>query len=144
MSSETRVLVLRLLAYEVAAGKTSEPTQPAALLVYEKLRRPLSALAGVAGFRSLASRALTLAKPEAPSLFAVQITPDGYLLGLDKIELQNLHAGEGGVILLAQLLELLFTFIGEPLTLRMMQDVWPDAVFEDSNSGDGEEREHTR
>ena len=60
--TESLDLTRRLLAYEAITGKTSEPAQSAALRVYEKLRRPLFALIGVAGFRSLASRALTLGK----------------------------------------------------------------------------------
>ena len=78
----------RLLAYESVAGETAVPTEAASLRVYEKLRRPLCALAGVAGFWSLASRALTLAKAEAPALSAVQITMDGDLQGLTELEPQ--------------------------------------------------------
>ena len=55
---QTRDLAQRLLAYENAAGKTSEPTQFAAFGVCERLRQPVITLAGVAGFRSLLSRAL--------------------------------------------------------------------------------------
>jgi hypothetical protein len=69
---QTRDLAQRLLAYENAAGKTSELTEFAAFGVCERLRQPLITLAGVAGFRSLLSRALTLAKAEAPNLNAVQ------------------------------------------------------------------------
>jgi hypothetical protein len=139
MSSEMLDLARRLLACEAVAGKASEPTEPAVSRVYEKLRRPLCALAGVAGFRSLVSRALTLAKAEAPSLCAVQVTPDGYLQGLGEFEPQidKPQVGDGGVILIAQLLGLLRTFIGEALTLRLVQDAWPDAAFDDGSSGGG-------
>jgi hypothetical protein len=142
MSSETLALARLLLACEVIAGKagkTSGPAEPAAFRVYEKLRRPLCALAGVAGFRSLVSRALTLAKAEAPSLSVVQVTPDGYLQGLGEVEPQvdEHQASDGGAILIAQLLVLLHTFIGEALTLRLVQDAWPDAAFENGGSGDG-------
>ena len=71
---QARDLAQRLLAYENAAGKTSEPTEFAAFRVCERLRQPVITLAGVAGFRPLLSRALTLAKAEAPSLSAVQIS----------------------------------------------------------------------
>ena len=74
---QTRDLAKRLLAYENAKGKTSEPTEFAAFRVCEALRQPLCALAGVAGFRSLLSRALTLARAEAPSLSVVQVAADG-------------------------------------------------------------------
>jgi hypothetical protein len=140
--TESLDLTRRLLAYEAIAGKTSEPTQSAALRVYEKLRRPLFALVGVAGFRSLASRALTLAQAETPTLSVVQVTTDGYLQGLGELDqqIEKNQAEEGGAILLAQLLGLLITFIGEGLTLRLVQDAWPDAAFGDHDSGTTETR----
>ena len=128
---ESRHLAQRLLAYEAAAGKNSEPTESAAFRVCAKLRQPLITLAGVAGFRSLLSRALTLARAEAPSLSAIQIAADGSLKGLGELEPQidKDQAGEGGAILIAQLIGLLLTFIGAGLTLRLVQDVWPEAAF---------------
>lgn len=132
---ETLDLARRLLASEAAADKTSLSKESAVLRVYEKLRRNLCALAGVAGFRSLASRALTLAQADAPSLSAMQVTADGSLQGLGEPESQSEkhQADEGGVILLAQLLGLLITFIGESLTLRLVRD----AGLDDCGSGDG-------
>ena len=122
----------RLLTYEAVAGKNSETTESAAFRVFAKLRRPLITLAGVAGFRSLLSRALTLARAEAPSLSAVQIAADGSLQGLDELEPQinKDQAREGGTILITQLIGLLLTFIGEGLTLSMVQAVWPEAGFD--------------
>ena len=130
--SQTRDLAQRLLACEEAAGKGSEPTEFAAFRVCEALRQPLCALAGVAGFRSLLSRALTLARAEAPSLGAVQIAADGSLQGLDGLrpQVDADETGEAGIILITQLLGLLLTFIGEGLTLRLVQDVWPEAAFD--------------
>jgi hypothetical protein len=129
----------RLLAYEAVTGEASVSTESASLRVYEKLRHPLCALAGVAGFQSLASRALTLARAEVPNLSAVQVTADGSLQGLGELSPQSDtdHAEPGGVILIAQLLGLLRTFIGEALTLRLVRDVWPDAAFDDRDSGNG-------
>ena len=94
---EMRDLAHRLLAYEAVAGKTSEPMESATLRVYEKLRQSLGAFAGVAGFQSLASRALTLARSEAPSLSAVQVTADGSLQGLGEIETSNRHTTRIGL-----------------------------------------------
>jgi hypothetical protein len=87
---------------------------------------------GVAGFRSLLSRALTLARADAPSLSAVQVAADGSLKGLDELASQTdkKQARDGGAILIAQLIALLLTFIGEGLTLRLVQDVWPEAAFD--------------
>jgi hypothetical protein len=124
---ETQDLARRLLAHEAVAGKTSERTEPAAFRVCEKLRPHLCALAGVAGYRSLLSRALTLARPEAPSLSAVQVTVDGSLQGLGELEPQvdKDQVGKDGVLLVAHLLGLFVDFIGAALTLRLVQDVTP-------------------
>jgi hypothetical protein len=129
---QTRDLAQRLLAYQNAAGKTSEPTELAAFRVCETLRQPLCALAGIAGFRSLLSRALTLARAEAPSLSAVQIAADGSLQGLDGLRPQ-LHAdeaGEAGIILITQLLGLLVRVVGEATTLQLVtSEILPDFKF---------------
>jgi hypothetical protein len=138
-----RDLANSLLAYEAFADQTSEPSESATLRVYEKLRQGLGKFAGVAGFQSLASRALVLARTEAPSLSAVQISADGALRGLGEIEHQSdidkvrtgeFPAGEGGIILIARLLSLLLTFLGEPVTLRLLRNAWPGAVFDDYSS----------
>ena len=127
-------LALWLLAQEVSAGKPSEMNMCAAFRVCEKLRRPLSTLAGATGYRYLISRALTLAKKEAPSLGEVQVKEDGSLERTVAIELMDEAAKKWEALLVAQLLWLLVTFIGQALTLRLVRDLWPDAPFEDMNS----------
>ena len=91
---------------------------------------------GVADYRSLLSRALTLAKLEAPSLSAVQVTTDGSLQDLSETgsQIDQERGGEGGVILLGQLLGLLLTFFGAALTLQLVEDVSPSlkAITESS------------
>jgi hypothetical protein len=93
------------------------------LRVYEKLRQSLGEFAGVAGFQSLASRALALARTEAPSLGAARVTADGSLQGLgeiehqidiDKDQLARIPAGEGGIILIARLLGCFVSSLAKP------------------------------
>ena len=136
-----RDLAHRLLTYEADAHTTSEPLEPPALRVYEKLRQSLGEFVGVAGFQSLASRALTLATPEAPSLSDARVTADGSLQGLGEIETQididKDRAGEGGIILIARLLGLLRVFLGEALTLSLLRNAWPGEAFDDRNAGNG-------
>ena len=119
---ESRHLAQRLLTYEAVAGKNSEPAESAAFRVCERLRRPLITLAGVAGFRSLLSRALTLARAEAPSLNAVQVAADGSLQGLEELRSQvdADQAREAGIILITQLLGLLVRVVGEATTLQLV------------------------
>jgi hypothetical protein len=135
---ETRDLARRLLDFEAAAGPASMPIEVTGIRVYEKLRRSLCVLAGVAGFHSLASRALTLAKSDAPSLSAVQVLADGSLQGLGKVGGINNHQIDEGIIaFIAELLELLLVFIGESLTLSLVQNVWPEIAI-DAIPGTGE------
>ena len=93
-------------------------------------------LTGVDGFRSLLSRALTLAKKEVPSLNMIQIAADGSVKGFGGLEQSEVTgaAEQAGIVLVAHLLELLVTFIGAPLTLRLVYDKWPDASMEGADS----------
>jgi hypothetical protein len=141
-----RDLAQRLLAYEAFADETSEHAESATLRVYEKLRQGLGEFAGVAGFQSLASRALVLARTEAPSLCAVRVSADGALQGLgeiepqfdiDKIRAGEFPAGEGEIILIARLLGLLLLFLGDALTISLLRVTWPGAALDDCNSENG-------
>jgi hypothetical protein len=119
-TSTTRELAQQLLAYELAEARTLNAGSHAVSRVSDKLRRPLTTLAGAAGFRSLLARALTLAKQESPALGAWQVNADGSL------ESMNGEAEESGSVLIAHLIGLMITFIGESLTLRLVHDVWRD------------------
>ena len=129
---QTRDLAKRLLAYQNAAGRCSGPTEFAAFGVCEMLRQPLITLAGVDGFRSLLSRALTLARAEASSLSAVQVAADGSLQGLDELrpQVDADEAREAGIILITQLLGLLVRVVGEATTLQLVtSEILPDFKF---------------
>jgi len=117
---KTRDLARRLVACEADTSIASLHAEPATVRVYERLRQQLGAPVGVGGFQMLASRALALAKSESPRLSAVQITANGCLRGLDEIESQTNtdEDGEVGITLIAQLLGLFLTFLGEATTLR--------------------------
>ena len=128
-------LARRLIALE-AAREPSDGPAGAAVRACEKLRVPLTRLVGVAGFCSLLSRALAMAKAEAPSLDAARVRPDGSLEGLDGMgPAQDSEAGA----VVAQLLGLLVTFIGEHLTLPLVREAWPDAPVGGTDRG-GERR----
>jgi len=125
-------LARRIVAVEAARAQAADTQVDVAVRACEKLQAPLSRFTGPAGFLSLLSRALVLAKAEAPSLTAVQIRPDGSLAGFDTLKHeQDVGALEKGrVVLLAHLLGLLAIFIGESLTRRLTQDAWPEASID--------------
>ena len=151
ISPETRDLAQRLLTYEADADKRSTSMESATLRAYEKLRQCLVTFAGVASFQSIAMRALVLEQADVPNLCAVQVTAEGSLQGLGDVEFQTSmdkdlagrqQAGEdppdeAEAILIARILGLLLTFLGEALTLSLLRNAWPDATFDDRNSGNG-------
>jgi hypothetical protein len=143
---KTRDLARRLLEYEAMAGESPESMESASTRVYEKLRQSLGEFVGAAGFHSLASRALALARPDAPSLSAARVTADGSFEDLGEIEPQidddkdqagEYPSGGGGAILITRLLDLLLIFLGESLTLSLLRNAWPSAAFDDRNSVHG-------
>jgi hypothetical protein len=131
-----RNLAQSLIAEERRSARDSAPASHAAFRVCEKLRAPLCTFAGVGGFRSLLSRALVLARAEAPLLAGVQIKADGTFLHSPEMEAQaaSTEAAQAGAVLVDQLLGLLITFIGEALTLRLVHDVWPQTALKDPKS----------
>jgi hypothetical protein len=86
LTKKTRDLARSLVACEADATTTSLHTEPTTVRVYDKLRQSLGAIAGVTAFESLAFRALSQAKSEAPDLWAVQVAADGSLRGFGEFE----------------------------------------------------------
>ena len=134
----------RLIAHETKGNKSSETKTAAVVLVSEKMRLHLTALMGNVGFHALLSRALALAIAEAPWLHAVHVKADGSFGGLDELGAQvgPDKIAEGSVVLLAQVLGLLVTFIGGSLTLRLVREMWPKIPLNDLDFGNGDKDEN--
>ena len=126
-----RDLARRLLA---SSQNPSEPHAPEVAIAIEKLRISLTRFAGADGFVSLLRRALVLARAEVPSLESVKIGPDGHLEGFEPIA-DSANAGvEAAIAIIVQLLGLLDSFIGEPLTRRLLREAWPDIALNELHS----------
>ena len=99
----------------------------------QKLCRHLARLVTVVGYQALLARALHLARGEFPFLEGVRpgVTEDACFDGLrttmEGIDAVTLRAAL--MTVLAQVIGLVTTFIGNDLTLRLVRDVWPDAPF---------------
>ena len=93
--------------------------------VSETLRISLTRFAGADGFTSLLRRALALASAEAPALQGVKVAADGRMVGFEEM-VANSDANEAAVAITAHVLWLLVTFIGEPLTLRLVREAFPE------------------
>ncbi|MGD0814972.1 MAG: hypothetical protein ABSA83_15310 [Verrucomicrobiota bacterium] len=136
----------RLIAHEARGYKSDQTKAAAAFRVCEKLHRPLAALMGNGGFRTLLSRSLVLATMEVPWLGAVRVKGDGSLEGTEDVPSQSGpdKGLEGGVVLLAQLLGLLMALIGEVLTLRLVGELYPKAWVNVLDLVNGDKNEKTK
>ena len=127
-SASMRGLARRLLAVEAASQSAAGAHVHEGVRVCEKLQISLTRFAGSDGFASLLRRALALARAEVPSLQTVKLKPDGSLEGCEALAVEAANGGpEGVVAIIAHLLGLLETFVGEPFTLRLVREAWPDA-----------------
>jgi hypothetical protein len=136
----------RLIAYERSENKSSATKTPLGFPVPAKLRPTLAALMGNGGFRALLSRSLALATAELPWLSSVHVKTDGTLEGVEEL---HAYIGpneffQGRVVLLAHLLELLATCIGENLTLRLLREVWLKVPPNDLEFGNRGKYEKTK
>jgi hypothetical protein len=131
-----RKVARRLISEELNQDDSADTEGRAAFRVCDKLRRSLSLLTGARGFRSLLVRALSVAAAEVPWLEQLTVGLDGSLIFPAEFEgrLGRKEAAKGGTALVTHFLELLVTFIGEQLTLRLVQQVWPKAALNDPES----------
>ena len=124
-----RGLAQQLLAIEAANRAEAEVHE--AVRVCEKLRISLTRFAGADGFTSLLRRALALARSEVAALDGIKVSSHGSLEGLEALAAQSDHeATQAAVAMTANLLALLMTFIGQPLTLRLVREAWPHASLD--------------
>lgn len=124
-SSTMRDLARQLLTLEAASQSGSEQ-EHAAARVCEKLRISLTRFVGAVGFASLMRRSLALARTEVPSLQNIKVNSDGALEGLELLaDEANHEGGEAAIAIARHLLTLLATFVGEPMTLRLVREAWP-------------------
>jgi len=123
-----RNLARRLLA--ASEGASDLDGQDSVVLI-EKLQSSVTRFAGADGFTSLLRRAVLLAGRDVPSLHAVTVGARGQLEGFEQLTAAADTDAEGArdkaaVVIAAHLLELLVTFVGESLTLKLAFEDWPE------------------
>jgi len=126
-SASIRARAQRLLAAEAANQSAPDTHSRTVVRICEKLRISLTQFVGADGFTALLRRALALARADLPPLIIVKVTSDGRLEGIEEFAAEENNDVEAAIAITAQLLGLLFTFIGESLTLRLLRDSFPDA-----------------
>lgn len=138
-SPSMRKLALRLMqatSSEAAASSTArEHRGHPVTFVFERLRATLSRFAGPDGFAALQRRSLALARQDHPALGALRLGANGRMENFDEA-IAGAEQASVAVDLAAHLLDLLEAFIGEPLTLRLVRDGWPELDSESNDTQD--------
>jgi hypothetical protein len=118
---KTTVMAQLLLVCEAAEDSD------AVLCVCEKLRLRFGPLVGAVAFRSLLHRALVLTRAETGCLEDTTISEDGVLSGINQGApfATNGQNADAGALLIGHVLALLETFIGDALTRRLLESIWP-------------------
>jgi hypothetical protein len=124
---------LRALARQIVAlGTTGEAADVAGEVetTCGRLYAQLERLIAATGFHALLGRALSLASAEFVWLKGVRVAEGRAcsFVGLrDAVEGRSVsEVGEAFVAIVANVLWLLVTFIGEDLTLRLVREEWPE------------------
>ena len=127
-SASMHDLAQRLLALEASNPTAMDGDKHEAVRVCEKLRISVIRFAGADSSTALLRRALALARSDVPALQKVNVTRDGHLEGLEDVAPRSGKVGtEAALSITAHLLGLLATFLGEPLTVRLVREGWPGA-----------------
>jgi hypothetical protein len=134
MPPAAQVLARRVLRHETGGRAEPAALAEAAERADARLRGRLAGLIGQTGYTSLVARAVRLAQAEVPALERVTVDAlatgvEGSLHGVREFARASGDAGaaEAGLsTILAHVIGLLGTFIGEDLALRLIHDAWPE------------------
>lgn len=130
---KSRCFAGSLIRHEALVNPPSSPKRATALPVLHKLRPLLATFMGKTGYQALILRAMIMASEEVPWLCNVEIAANGALENYNEQSAKHEtdEKADGSEILLAHLISLLVAFIGEILTLRLINELWPDRPKDD-------------
>jgi hypothetical protein len=129
------IAALRLLAARVLVNTSGRDAGAASVAIaagrrFEELAGVLTPIIGQVGVGALAARALHVTRREYPWLGHTRNPEqvEGRFVGVS-MSLEHQEPGlaaDAAAAVLAQFTALLVTMIGEPLTVRLMRQAWPD------------------
>jgi hypothetical protein len=130
-AARRRELARRVLARHVGPAVDAPAVAAATRGAYDDLARVLAPVIGDVGVAAMTDRAVYLTAREYPWLpaHAPGTADTTFTQVLDALKRQDdpLLATEAAAAVFVAIIGLLATLIGEPLTVRLVQQAWPDA-----------------
>ena len=134
----TKDLAALVLSTERADASDPDDLQSATQRIFETLSAHLSIRLGSRGYRALLKRAVTLAAADSPvALASIHVSEPGTMEGFGSL-IEASMVTDACVAILARLIELLDTFIGRNLTVRVLNNMWPNILHVDAADRPGE------
>ena len=139
VSSSATDLARLILGHEAAQAQSGLEVAQIAEQTCRRMRERLAILIGGLGFNSLINRAVNLTRSQMLTLDGVRVDVYGEqcLVGLqewaetrDRDEVMLTL-----VAVFANFIALLFNFVGEDLSLRLLRDTWPETLGTRTDAG---------
>ena len=128
---------------ETSVGGTYDIKIPDGRRAIDKLMPHLATLVGNLGCDALILRARALGNADVPWMAAISPKMQGSLDEFYEIgsQLKIDEFSKGCLVLLSHLFDLLATFIGQDITLRLVREVWPELSLDDLVNAKGYKNE---
>jgi hypothetical protein len=137
-SLSVRKLASECFVREAGGGVASIASS--AEVTVRKLRDRLRRVIGGLGFDALLRRSISLAKSEYPNIRSLRAGEDAFSLMASFQLGVDAHEADGfAIAVLANIVVLLATFVGETLTARFLQELWPELDMKDIDLLAGDE-----
>ncbi|WP_438027165.1 hypothetical protein [Sorangium sp. So ce233] len=126
--ARTRALSRRIIEHEIAGREAPAEVAAAIEGAFRRLYKVMSTVIGPIGFQAVVTRAVHLTRRVSPGFNACNVTCGDTVVmtGMSEmIEREGAaEAGATAVVLLANVIALLCSFIGEDLTFRLLRRGW--------------------
>lgn len=135
-TAKLRNVAKRILTHERQFHGPFTALTPVSFGAIDRLRPHLANLMGTGGVRALLQRSLALSKGDAPWVCTVEVNANGSLESREQ-QLESTKRRESEDVVLAHVLGLMEAFIGENLTMRLIQEAWPKVPLAAPDLGRG-------
>lgn len=137
--ARARALSRGIIEHEIDGRETPADVAAAIEVAFRRLYQVMSTVIGPLGFQAVLTRAVHLTRRACPGFNACDVTCGDTVVMTGMSELIEregaAQAGAAAVVLLANVIALLCSFIGEDLTFRLLRRGWTGLPGQEAGPG---------